>query len=158
MTAATRTVRPDVRTHAELTAAVQNRFQVRTEETFPGVPGSVPAVRAWLGEFLEDLTDGKVIADILLAATEAVTNACLHSRSGDGGEFTVWVGVDTPADHATVQVVVIDEGPRVAVSCADLERVGGLGRPIIAALTSRNDECVIANGCHATWFQIDLGA
>jgi serine/threonine-protein kinase RsbW len=100
--------------------------------TFPATPEALTEVRAFLRRqasaagLSEAVTD-----DLLLAVSEACTNAVLHSGSD---EFDVeWR--DGPR---AVEVVVHDRGTfRRRVRVTEVEGPGGFGIPLIAALTDR---------------------
>lgn len=100
--------------------------------TFPATPEALTEVRAFLRRqasaagLSEAATD-----DLLLAVSEACTNAVLHSGSD---EFDVeWR--DGPR---AVEVVVHDRGTfRRRVRVTEVEGPGGFGIPLIAALTDR---------------------
>ncbi|MBC6457062.1 ATP-binding protein [Actinomadura sp. HBU206391] len=73
-------------------------------EIFPGVAGSVAAVRRFLRDALG--TDHPEIHRIELCASELVTNCIIHTASGRGGH--VLVALEVHADR--VRVHVVDEG------------------------------------------------
>ena len=62
---------------------------METAVTFPGLPAIVPSAR----RFVRGILEGSPRADDMeLIAAELISNAILHSPSGeDGGEFTVTV-------------------------------------------------------------------
>jgi serine/threonine-protein kinase RsbW len=99
---------------------------------FPATPEALTEVRDFLRRqasaagLPEAATD-----DLLLAVSEACTNAVLHSG---GDEFDVeWR--DGPR---AVEVVVRDRGTfRRRVRVTEVEGPGGFGIPLIAALTDR---------------------
>ncbi|MFE3499600.1 ATP-binding protein [Kitasatospora sp. NPDC059160] len=72
---------------------------------FPGVPESASAARRLVREALGD--DPRA-ADAELIISELVTNAALHSKSGQGG--SVWV--ELRYSPACVRIEVADEGSR----------------------------------------------
>jgi serine/threonine-protein kinase RsbW len=102
------------------------------KRTFPATPEALTEVRDFLRRqasaagLSEAATD-----DLLLAVSEACTNAVLHSG---GDEFDVeWR--DGPR---AVEVVVRDRGTfRRRVRVTEVEGPGGFGIPLIAALTDR---------------------
>lgn len=79
--------------------------------------------------------------DVALAASELVTNALRHTRSGDKGGRVV-VELLTTAGQYTLRVT--DDGPRPGEEGAyprlcedpDPERVGGMGLHLVAALAT----------------------
>jgi serine/threonine-protein kinase RsbW len=99
--------------------------------TLPSTADSVPMVRHALRGMLEDGgADTAAAADVLLAVTEACTNAVLHA-----GAQAVDMEVEACWLEDGLEVVVRDRGqgftPRV-------DSPGlGLGLPVIAALTHR---------------------
>jgi serine/threonine-protein kinase RsbW len=102
------------------------------KRTFPATPEALTEVRDFLRRqasaagLSEAATD-----DLLLAVSEACTNAVLHSG---GDKFDVeWR--DGPR---AVEVVVRDRGTfRRRVRVTEVEGPGGFGIPLIAALTDR---------------------
>ena len=107
------------------------RREVRRE--FPGRLDAVAAAR----EFVYSTLDGcPAAADAALCASEAVTNAVMHTRSGEPGG-TVQVHV-TAAERAWVRLEVSDQG---GPGSPTLQSGGtgddhGRGLHVIAALTS----------------------
>jgi anti-sigma regulatory factor (Ser/Thr protein kinase) len=103
--------------------------------TLPSTADSVPVVRHALRGMLEAAgVDGQATADVLLAVTEACTNAVLHARAGEGSDG-LEMQVEAGWQEGGLEVVVRDHGqgftPRV-------DSPGlGLGLPVIAALSHR---------------------
>jgi serine/threonine-protein kinase RsbW len=103
--------------------------------SLPSTPDSVPVVRHALRGMLDaGGVDATAAADVLLAVTEACTNAVLHARRGDPvGDLEM--EVEAGWRDGGLEVVVRDRGqgftPRV-------DSPGlGLGLPVIAALSHR---------------------
>ena len=99
--------------------------------TLPSSAESVPVVRHALRGMLDaEGVDGTAAADVLLAVTEACTNAVLHA-----GRPELEIEVEACWRDGGLEVVVRDRGqgftPRV-------DSPGlGLGLPVIAALSQR---------------------
>jgi anti-sigma regulatory factor (Ser/Thr protein kinase) len=120
-------------------APVAPEFPVLVRRTFPGQPGQVRIVRWWLNT---QVGGPAGTDDVVLACSELVANAIIHSSSGlPGGVFTVRLAID----RDFVRVEVIDQGgqwPGVSRPCHDpaddAEDVSQCGRGlrIIAALAS----------------------
>ena len=73
--------------------------------TLPPISSCLPDLRRSVARTLEDVDDG-VVADVLLALDEAVSNAIRHgSRAGDPVEVTV------DSDSEWVEMSVRDGGP-----------------------------------------------
>jgi serine/threonine-protein kinase RsbW len=95
--------------------------------THPGMPGEVPRARAALRRLLPD---GPLADDALLVATELMSNALVHSRSGaPGGEFVIRL---VACQSRYVRVEVEDQGGPWAPR--DRGSEGGRGLTIVAAL------------------------
>ncbi|WP_326821807.1 ATP-binding protein [Streptosporangium sp. NBC_01639] len=91
--------------------------------------------------------------DCVLLTSEIATNAVLHSRSGDGGLFTVTVTCSAEA----VRVCVQDEGSSSApcVCRASADATGGRGLPLLEALAHRWG-LVRQAGANRVWFELVL--
>lgn len=99
----------------------------------PGVPKSVPLARKLVRELLAGHPQAAETA--ALTVSELVTNAIVHSASGDGGLVAVAVQPDGPAG---VRVGVRDdngEGVGPHPGCADLWDERGRGLALVTALT-----------------------
>ena len=68
-------------------------------QTYPGCPSMVPAARAFVRAMLADCPRWR---DAELIASELVGNSLRHTASGDGGEITVTVEVES--GHARIAV------------------------------------------------------
>ncbi|MFF5205862.1 ATP-binding protein [Streptosporangium sp. NPDC000396] len=91
--------------------------------------------------------------DCVLLTSEIATNAVVHSRSGDGGAFTVTV----VCSARSVRVCVQDEGS-LAVPCvchAPADATGGRGLPLLEALAHRWGLTREA-GTNRVWFELAL--
>jgi serine/threonine-protein kinase RsbW len=77
--------------------------------TTPNEPRSAPAIRSFLADRLNQLrVDNQAAFEMLVAAGEAVANACLHAGRGDRkGVIEVTCDRRSPA----VVVTVADDGP-----------------------------------------------
>ncbi|MEU4406051.1 ATP-binding protein [Streptosporangium sp. NPDC023963] len=91
--------------------------------------------------------------DCVLLTSEIATNAVIHSRSGDGGAFTVTVA----CSGAGVRVSVQDEGSSEApcVCRASADATGGRGLPLLEALAHRWG-VVREAGSNRVWFELVL--
>ncbi|MGN6379403.1 MAG: ATP-binding protein [Gaiellales bacterium] len=102
----------------------------------PTTAESVPVVRHALRGMLEaNEIEGSVVADVLLAVTEACSNVVVHAYLGRDGDVPAMVVQAEWQSDDMLTVVVRDQGrgftPRV-------DSPGlGLGLPVIAALTRR---------------------
>jgi serine/threonine-protein kinase RsbW len=105
----------------------------------PAAPASVALVRARIGTDLDLVSvDPAVIEDVLLVASELVTNAIRHGEplAGDGGgEVTVAWQVDPQA----IVVRVTDAGgaSRPKVRHPSAREIGGRGLALVEAIASR---------------------
>lgn len=118
-----------------------------TARVFPGDAGQVREAR----RFLAGVLDGcPAAADALLCVSELVTNAVLHSRSGQpGGWFTVRATVRA----GSVRVEVADEGGPWGHE-RDGDGQSGRGLLIVGELAGRwgrEDEA----DRRTVWFEID---
>ncbi|MFC6081418.1 ATP-binding protein [Sphaerisporangium aureirubrum] len=112
------------------------------------VPRSVARAREYVRERLGDAHP--VVGDVTLLVSEVVTNAIVHSDSGDGG----WVTLVVVDCGDLVHVNVVDAGgaavPQVR---GDMSGEGGRGLLLVEMITSRwgvqeND------AGRAVWFQV----
>jgi anti-sigma regulatory factor (Ser/Thr protein kinase) len=99
----------------------------------PGRPDQVAYARRWISA---ELGRGHPLRDdALLLASEIATNAILHSRTGDGGTFTL----DLSYSDSWVLLRVRDEGsadPPCACHAAQ-GATAGRGLPLVEALSLR---------------------
>src|SRR6266568_2889619 len=100
--------------------------------SFPGEPASLPRVRAFVREEAGRASIPVATRDdLLLAVSEACTNAVLHSGSA-------WVEVTWTVSAGRVDVTVKDGGIfDRTVSSALGDHVGGFGIPFMMALMDR---------------------
>jgi anti-sigma regulatory factor (Ser/Thr protein kinase) len=123
----------------------------RAARVFPGTPGSVERARAFVSA---ELAGCPARETLVTCVSELCTNAITHTRSGDGGVFTV--EVLRPRDGVAC-IAVTDAGatgePRVRPELRRFESLlrypaegsdlseGGRGLALIEALTSRWGYC-----------------
>jgi anti-sigma regulatory factor (Ser/Thr protein kinase) len=116
--------------------------------SFPDGPEAASAVRRWIRQSSRGL-DRLLREDIVLLATELVTNAVRHGR----GEVAVrlWPGPDV------VRVEVSDANPhRPEPGGYDLDAEDGRGLLIVGALSSRWGTAPLPGGAGKTvWFELD---
>ncbi len=116
---------------------------------FPGSRQEVRNVRAFVGEAV----DGCPAADdVILLASEVVTNAIIHTASGKDGTFTVVVH---PLD-GMVRVEVHDGGSETppGIRSADDQAVSGRGLGMVESLATRWGHLGDQNG-RVVWFEVD---
>jgi anti-sigma regulatory factor (Ser/Thr protein kinase) len=116
---------------------------------FPGSGQEVRNVRA----FVSEAVDGCPVADdVVLLASEVVTNAIMHTASGEDGTFTVVVH---PLD-AMVRVEVHDGGSETppGIRPADDQAVSGRGLSIIESLATRWGHLGDRDG-RVVWFEVE---
>ncbi|MFC7382903.1 ATP-binding protein [Sphaerisporangium rhizosphaerae] len=113
-----------------------------------GSPESVSLARAYVREKLG--REHPALHDVTLLVSEVVTNAVVHSDSGNGGTVTLVL-----ADrHEFIHVDVVDAGggdaPRV---CCDLYGEGGRGLLLVQEISHRWDVLQHPAG-RTVWFQV----
>jgi anti-sigma regulatory factor (Ser/Thr protein kinase) len=116
---------------APVRGAAELSLAASIDETYPAVVASVRLARASVGRWLRALgADELMGTDVVLAMSEACTNAVLHGhRDGAEGSFRVVVrGVEDQ-----VRVTVIDDGCGMAPR-PDSPGLGW-GLPLMAALS-----------------------
>ncbi len=119
--------------------------------TFPAVPAQVGEAR----RFLAGLLDGRPAADdAVLCLSELVSNAVVHSHSGQpGGSFTVRAQLH----GQRLRVEVCDQGgPWHSPGCGSADEQNGRGLLIVGQLAARW-------GCEGhsqhgwtVWFELDI--
>ncbi|MBB2915144.1 anti-sigma regulatory factor (Ser/Thr protein kinase) [Streptosporangium becharense] len=116
-----------------------------------GAPDQVARARRLISMTLG--RDHPLHDDCVLLTSEIATNAVVHSRSGDGGVFTVTV----VCSARSVRVCVQDEGsPQVPCVChTDPDATGGRGLPLLEALSHRWG-LVREGGSNRVWFELVL--
>ncbi|MEV4219394.1 ATP-binding protein [Nonomuraea sp. NPDC049725] len=118
---------------------------------FPGVPSQVAGARGLVTAVLG--RDHPLHDDCALLTSELATNAILHSRSGDGGSFTVAVRVS-----GDLVRVWVEDGGSEAPPCvcrADPYATGGRGLPLLEALSHRWG-FTRHDGATRVWFELLL--
>ncbi|TDD49531.1 ATP-binding protein [Nonomuraea terrae] len=119
------------------------------EARLPGTPSQVSRARGLVTDALG--RDHPLHDDVVLLTSELATNAILHSRSGDGGSFTVTV----TNSEAAVRVLVSDAGsdgpPCVCRTSA--RSTSGRGLPLIEALSHRWG-FTREDGSTTVWFEL----
>jgi anti-sigma regulatory factor (Ser/Thr protein kinase) len=116
---------------------------MKRESWLPAVPASAPEARALVRAAASELSlDGPTTCDLMLATTEAVTNAIEHGSPCDPGG--IYVGLE--ARDGTIGIEVGDCGcfPRVPVSPKPANQ-GGRGMPIIASIMDKLEVVPSAN-------------
>lgn len=117
--------------------------------TFPGLVAIVPSARRFVRGILGNSPRGD---DMELIACELISNAILHSPSGeDGGEFTVTVR--TGNGWARVEVFDTGTGEWHPPDGEDLDAEYGRGLAIIAALADKLGHDVTATG-QTVWAEV----
>ena len=108
---------------------------MKREAWLEAAPESAAIARAIVRDFADEQgLEATAVWDLMLATTEAVTNAVLHGR---GCRETEAIRLELAVSHDGLFVEVSDcgrfEDGRVKVPSRD--RVGGRGIPIMAAVT-----------------------
>jgi serine/threonine-protein kinase RsbW len=119
------------------------------ERGYPGHPSQASHVRADLAKIAADCP---AIDELILLASELVTNATLHTRSGlPGGRFTVRAYL-YPGDYAWVGVE--DQGGEWADAPPGDEH--GRGLAIVAAIAGPGNWGIDGNtGCRVAWYRLN---
>ncbi|MER5643130.1 ATP-binding protein [Streptosporangium sp. NPDC002524] len=91
--------------------------------------------------------------DCVLLTSEIATNAVIHSRSGEGGAFTVTVACSATGVRVSVQDEGSSETP--AANRAPADATGGRGLPLLEALAHRWG-VVREAGSNKVWFELVL--
>jgi anti-sigma regulatory factor (Ser/Thr protein kinase) len=117
----------------------------------------VRTMRRWLYDLLTE-EDASVVEDVVLAASEVVTNAIEHSDSGVlGGEISI---AALAIDGSTIRMEVVDDGSSSAyptVRKLDVDAVGGRGLQIVRAVSAgRWGACSEGSGQMMVWFEVPL--
>jgi anti-sigma regulatory factor (Ser/Thr protein kinase) len=114
--------------------------------------GTVDQARHVRADLTRVAADCPVSDDLVLLASELVTNAILHSRSGHPDQtFTVQATI-YPGDYAWVEV--IDQGGTWAANQFGEEHGRGLG--IVAAIAGDGNWGIDGNASsRAAWFRLD---
>lgn len=113
-----------------------------TQIGLPGIPASVAAAR----HFVRAALPGCPTADdLILAASELVTNAVAHSASGHGGAIVI--KVRTAPRWARIEVT--DDGPTGSPS-----RHNGWGLQIVSGVTDRSGATIEPDGRRTAWAEV----
>jgi hypothetical protein len=116
--------------------------------TFPGEPRQLGELRRWIASVLPPRPSPD---DVTSVADELASNAICHTRSGQGGEFTV----EITRQGRLVRVMVTDGGASGGPRLVDKpDGEGGRGLVVVNALTVRAG----VDGDHhgrAVWADID---
>ena len=105
------------------------------EVVLPAIPTSVGTARTVVGDAAAHIAvEQRIVDEIRLCVSEAVTNSVRHAYGADGGTVQVVV---TKVDDELI-VVVCDQGAGFGSSTRVQDEPGGLGLGIIDALTSRH--------------------
>lgn len=121
----------------------------------PNDPESVARARQATAEALEAWgigtpVDATAVGDVLLVATELVSNAVKFS-SGNVALALTWSG-------RTVRVGVTDTSPsRAALGTAAPDATGGRGLAIVAALSGRWGQTPYEGGRKEVWAEVQVG-
>ncbi|WP_460498885.1 ATP-binding protein [Glycomyces tarimensis] len=110
-------------------------------------------VRRWLRESLPDLPD-EARDDLLVCATELVSNAVRHARPLPAGDLCVWYSVG----QRDVEVRVVDGGSstRPHVCSVDLDSAHGRGMFIVSKLSSVWGSRCTGEGIQEVWARIPV--
>ncbi|THV40502.1 ATP-binding protein [Glycomyces buryatensis] len=119
----------------------------------PHQAGAPNLVRRWLRESLPDLTDD-IRDDLLVVATELVSNAVRHARPLPGGE----VSVSLVAGHGDVEVRVVDGGSLTHphVLSINLDSAHGRGMFIVSKLSTGWGARTLGDGTQEVWARIPV--
>ncbi|MCO5996251.1 ATP-binding protein [Actinoallomurus rhizosphaericola] len=88
---------------------------------FPGTPDQAHAVRAFVATLLPERPR---LDEVLLAVGELVANALRHTRSGQGGSFTV----DVYHAAGRTEISVTDQGGPAEPAVTDADELAECGR------------------------------
>lgn len=111
----------------------------------PGAPESIAVAREFTRKILHSCPNIDAIA---LVVSELTTNAVLHSRSGQGGTFRLWL---LPINQG-IAVFVYDDGPPTGATFdrGDVEDFGR-GLQIVEHFATAWGSAGDTPGKHATW-------
>jgi serine/threonine-protein kinase RsbW len=115
-----------------------------------GAPGQV---RRWLRDSLPDLPD-EVRDDLLVCATELVSNAVRHARPLPGGDLCVMYMLSP----TNVEVRVVDGGSRTHphVCVVNLDSAHGRGIFIVSKLSADWGARTLGDGSQEVWARIPV--
>ncbi|WP_199038126.1 ATP-binding protein [Glycomyces salinus] len=119
----------------------------------PHQAGAPTLVRRWLRESLPDLPD-ESRDDLLVCATELVSNAVRHARPLSSGDLCVSV----TSGPSEVEVRVIDGGShtRPHVCAIDLDSAHGRGMFIVSKLSADWGSRSRGDGTQEVWARIPV--
>jgi anti-sigma regulatory factor (Ser/Thr protein kinase) len=104
------------------------------ERHIPPQPSELPPARAALTTWLHDVgvEDEDATADVLVVASELVTNGVIH----DGGDL-ITLKADRQDNDVSIEVTTVDHPPGQHPTYRDVEASdeGGRGLPIVRALS-----------------------
>jgi serine/threonine-protein kinase RsbW len=109
---------------------------------FPATPKAVAAIRGEVRAVAEECgLEGQALYDVVLAVSEAVSNAVVHGAGGD----EPCVRVSVRLARGEIEVVVCDDGG--GVKPRSDSPGAGLGLPLIASVSTRLS---LVSGDHGT--------
>ncbi|MFE0458126.1 ATP-binding protein [Kitasatospora sp. NPDC058965] len=117
---------------------------------FPGAPETVGAARAMVRDAL---AGNPKMRDAELIASELVTNAIIHTRSGRGGH--VWLEITRRKNW--IRIAVTDDGaPESRFSFRSSDEVEDFGRglAIVQALADYWGARSEVDNCHTVWAEL----
>lgn len=115
--------------------------------TLPGMPSSVPVARRLVREAVPGCPRAD---DLVVAVSELVTNAIVHSASGRGGSFTMQVRTEP----RWARVEITDEGP----APAGTSKRSGWGLEIVSGVTDKSAAVIQPDGCRTAWCEVTWSA
>jgi anti-sigma regulatory factor (Ser/Thr protein kinase) len=123
------------------------------QRDYPGTVSQAAHVRADLAKIAAEFPDAD---DLILLASELVTNATIHSRSAQpGGTFTVCVYL-YPGDYAWVEVT--DQGGEWTEPDTDDDE-HGRGLALVAAIAGPGNWGIDGSpACRTAWYRLDWPA
>ena len=125
------------------------REMVSFERDYPGLITEAQSVRADLAKIAAECP---VVDDLVLLASELVTNAILHSRSGHPDRMFTVRAVLWPGDYVWVEVV--DQGGAWALDEHDDEH--GRGLAIVATVAGNGNWGIDGDSkSRVAWFRLD---
>lgn len=125
-----------------MSTAIAARTDPATQIALPGVPASVAAARHFVRAALPGCPGA---GDLILAASELVTNAVTHSSSGQGGAIVV--KVRTAPRWARIEIT--DDGPAGSPSPRN-----GWGLQIVSSVTDRSGATIEPDGRRKAWAEV----
>ena len=120
------------------------------------LPGGMVApavVRARLGELLRDRLGEDDVADVVVLASEIVTNAVRHAGAGEDETIVVHVAIAAEV----VRVEVCDQGPGFEPPAVLRPRAEGGGNGLILVDRLSSSWGVAGDDGTCVWFELALG-